>query len=66
MRICKKHSLKKQIMMNPMHAYFIRIAAATWSFCWTAIFDNIGCGSEGQNQINLFCSSLTLHYLLII
>ena len=32
MRICKKHSLKKQIMMNPMHAYFIRIAAATWSF----------------------------------
>ncbi len=35
-------------------------------FCRTAIFDNIGCGSEGQNQINLFCSSLTLHYLLII
>ena len=32
MRICKKHSLMKQIMMNPMHAYFIRIAAGTWSF----------------------------------
>ena len=32
MRICKKYSLKKQIMMNPMHAYFIRIASATWSF----------------------------------
>ena len=32
MRICKKQRLMKQIMMNPVHAYFIRIAAATWSF----------------------------------
>ena len=29
-------------------------------------FDKIGCGSEAQNQINLFCSSLTLHYLCAI
>ena len=26
-------------------------------------FQKIGCGSETQNQINLFCASLILHYL---
>ena len=26
-------------------------------------FHKIGCGSETQNQINLFCASLILHYL---